>query len=205
MKQNQKIHTSLLVASILAISTLLFLSFRTTKLLPFEYVEWVDNPRNELKQSKIINDITFSAQYLPHEYLALRQLKRARISEVDLKNELENWKELQYFKLQIGADGSEREKINKMFSSKVSYYAFDMQKDIQLVDGTDTLNCGLFHHEQSYGISPFQTFLLAFESNGHTDVQNKSILLNEKIWGFGKINLTVNSAAINKIPELITN
>jgi len=139
-----------------------------TLLPPDDYIKWIKTADNGLFVSKEVGDITYSIQYEPLEYVALRNLKTKSVSKEQLKNETDRLSDLQYYTLKIstskgtdilkyGAEGQYE------FNQRIDYYSFRMQSDLKLVEESDTLPCVLFHFERTYGISPYSCFVLAFE------------------------------------------
>lgn len=178
------------------------------KLLPLEYKAWVENKENGLRVEKTISDFTYTLQYKPLEYVALLELKKQQVSKKELTKTMEEFKGLQYYTFQIEAD-SQDELLKKNLShpndyyARIQYFSFDMQKDLKLIDGKDTLNCELFHFERIYGVGPFARFVIGFPL---TDAANdKTLYYDEKVFGSGKIYLTIQAKNSNQLPEVITN
>lgn len=177
------------------------------KLLPADYVSWVENLQNGLRVEKTIEDFTYTLQYKPLEYIALMELKKNSITTDELKKTTDNYSELQYLTFRISTTGSgellkKKLKNNEEYYHRIQYYSFEMQRDLKLIEGKDTLDCLLFHFERVYGLAPYATFVLGFPKSGNTN--NKTLLYDEKVFGTGKIYLTVQSKNYQKTPSLIT-
>jgi hypothetical protein len=178
------------------------------KLSPVEYAAWVENKENGLKVEKTISDFTYTLQYKPLEYVALLELKKQEVSKAELKNTMEQFSGLQYYTFQISADT--QDELLKMnlsekneYYSRIQYFSFDMQKDLKLIDGKDTLDCALFHFERVYGIAPFARFVIGFPTTNGTN--DKTLFYDEKIFGSGKVYLTIQAKNNNQLPAVITN
>jgi hypothetical protein len=178
------------------------------KLSPAEYMAWVQNKENGLKVEKTIGEFTYSAQYKPLAYVALLELKSDTVSEAVLKQKMEEFSGLQYFTLQISAD-SQQELLKKNLTEtndyygRIQYFSFDMQRDLKLIEGKDTLNCELFHFERVYGLAPYARFVLGFPKTN--DQHDKTLFLDEKVFGSGKVYLTIQAKNNNQLPAVITN
>ncbi|MES2394411.1 MAG: hypothetical protein V4549_00305 [Bacteroidota bacterium] len=176
-------------------------------LLPGDYVSWVEDMQNGLKVEKTIEDFTYTLQYKPLEYLALMELKKDSILTNELEKTIDNYSDLQYYTFRISAPG-EGELLKKKLGStneyyhRIQYYSFEMQKDLKLIDGKDTLDCALFHFERVYGLAPYATFVLGFPPT--ESMNNKTLFYNEKVFGTGKIYLTVQLKNYKKLPLVIT-
>ena len=115
---------------------------------------------------------------------------------------------LQYFTLRIksnrtdnllkfdgAADGGE----------KLDYFAFNMQNDLSLVAGKDTLACVLHHFERTYNIAPYCDFLIAFELpvKNNSQVEDKIFIFEDKLFKLGTIKLKIKKEDLHKVPTLI--
>jgi hypothetical protein len=178
------------------------------KLVPAEFMAWVTNKENGLKVEKTIGEFTYTAQYKPLPYVALLDLQKENVSSTELNKKMEEYSGLQYFTLQISTE-SQQELLKKdltetnEYYSRIQYFSFDMQKDLKLIDGKDTLNCELFHFERVFGLAPYARFVLGFPKTEHKE--DKTLFLDEKIFGSGKIYLTIQAKNNNQLPVVITN
>ncbi len=176
-------------------------------LLPGDYVSWVEDTQNGLKVEKTIEDFTYTLQFKPLEYVALMELKNDSILANELKKTIDNYSDLQYYTFRISAPG-EGEFLKKKLGStdeyyhRIQYYSFEMQNDLKLIDGKDTLDCALFHFERVYGLAPYATFVLGFPPS--ESMNNKTLFYDEKVFGTGKIYLTVQLKNYKKLPSVIT-
>jgi hypothetical protein len=114
-----------------------------------------------------------------------------RISTPNLKSEL----------LKAGISSLEE------YNQRILYCSFQMQNDLKLLDGRDTLNCELFHFERVYNLAPYATFSLGFplgkmECNGK-QINDKTLIYDDKMFGVGRINLTIKGKDIENIPHLL--
>lgn len=189
-----------------------------SQLAPIEYVKWVEDIDNGIKVKKTIGDFTFSVLYKPYEYIVAKELRISSISTETLKKKMNEIDELQYFTFRIEADNANTEllRINlaseNEYNSRIEYFSFNMQKDLKLIDGKDTLDCVLFHFERVYNIAPYATFVLGFplvdskkKKEDKQVLNNKVFIYDDKVFGTGKIYLTIKAENSNNIPQLITN
>ncbi len=172
-----------------------------------DYATWIEDINNGLKVEKTIEDFTYSLQYKPTEYVALLELKKDSVHLSELNKKISEYDGLQYFSFRISTE-SRTELLKKNLAGaneyygRIQYFSFDMQKDLKLIEGKDTLDCVLFHFERVFGLAPYATFVLGFPIvNGEHD---KTLYYNEKVFGAGKIYLTVKSKNIKKLPSVIT-
>lgn len=178
-------------------------------LKPVGYVKWVENVDNGLKAEKIINEVAYTIQYKPSDYIVAMEQKDPMLKEEILKERKEQLKGMQYYTLRI----SPKDKVTEVLSlgttvkdeyyQRMDYVSFDMQNDIFIVENNDTLNCSMYHFVREYGITPNVDLLLGFNENVEIN-SDKEIIFEDKIWGGGIIKFTINKKDIEKIPSIIT-
>lgn len=170
---------------------------------PNDLVDFVVNKDHEYLKSKQIDEIKFSLLRKPKDYIiALKQMKSNET--VNLEND-----DLQYFDLRIEIDHFNMEfmKYNLPnahdYDNRVSYYAFEFQKKIFLIDGKDTLPCVLYHFERTYDITPFGHFTLAFPASKNKDlVCAQTVFFPDEIFHKGIIKFTYLPENLIRVPKL---
>ncbi len=178
-------------------------------LTPGEYVKWVRDEQHGLKKEKTIEDIVFSAQYKPAEYAICTEEKKGKLEDTLVKREKKDLEGMQYFDFKIGLRKGEGELLKYDLSSKeeydkrVNYFSFNMQKDIQLVDGQDTIPCSLFHFERAYDVTPNSVFELGF-APGKNSTGNKTLIYHDNIFRKGIIKLEFENKDLSDVPQLET-
>ncbi len=180
-------------------------------LSPLQFVQWVDSEKNGLLVKKEIGDYEFSLQYRPEEYIVLMEEKNEQISREKINMRKKRLEGLEYYTLRIGSKrntdvlktgvGSEQG-----YYDRLGYFIADMENDISLIEGNDTLACSLYHFERNYGMTPRCTFLLGFEKskekkNGSSD---RTLLFADRALGTGPVYLKIKQSDITNIPELKT-
>lgn len=179
------------------------------KLVPAQYVRWVEDEQNGLKKEKTIDDIIFSAQYKPAQYVVCEEERKDSITGSEVQKKLGELGGMQYYDLKITLKSGQGELLKYNLSSaeqyqdRVNYFSFGMQKDIQLVDGNDTLPCLLYHYERVYDVAPYGTFILGF-APGKNPKANKTLLLFDKGFNKGIVKLYFEEKDIEYVPQLQT-
>ncbi|MBI2968480.1 MAG: hypothetical protein HYY40_11810 [Bacteroidetes bacterium] len=176
---------------------------------PMEYVNWVEDMNNGLKVSKQIGNIRFTLQFKPLEYIILKENGNPDAGKEEIIKEMEQMKDMQYYTFTISADDhlSDILKYNLNdpadYYFRLNYFASEMQDDLALVEGTDTLRCLLFHYERNYGLAPYTNFLLAFEKkeNGE-EIPDRTLIFDDGALNSGIVKITINGAALNRMPKL---
>lgn len=87
--------------------------------------------------------------------------------------------------------------------NKTNYLLSGMQKDLFLLEGTDTLRCRMFHFEGANGVLPYDNCVLAFDKNEDTNKDRTFLYRADKL-GLGWIKMVIKAADINQIPKLKT-
>jgi len=183
------------------------LSISSPELNPPEYVVWCQNKENRLKKQKEMQDIIFTLQYRPAEYVLCMEQKPQTISKNDLQKQLKELEGSEYFDFSIGLSSGQGELLKynvsstNEYTSRLNYFAFDMQRDLKLLDGDDTLSCTLFHFERAYDVAPYSVFLVAFPKTKNT-TSTKTFLYPDKIFGKGMIKFTYTKEDLSQIPKL---
>jgi len=186
-----------------------------------EYVTRVEDAENGIKANKTIGNFTYSVLYKPYEYLALLELKKDSLTQQKIKEKTKEYDGYQYFTFRITSEKQTDEllKVNlkseNEYYARLEYFSFNMQNDIKLIEGTDTLNCVLFHFERIYGLAPYATFILGFpltETEGRIQDEkkemiytDKTILYTDKVFGGGNVYITIKAENLNSVPELVIN
>ncbi len=177
---------------------------------PKAYVAWVQTLENGLKRDKAFEDITFSVQYKPLEYIVCMEERKIRIEDSIIKRKVNELSDMQYFDLKISLNEGSGELLKyklsspQQYSERVNYFAFGLQKDIVLVESNDTLPCALYHFERAYDAIPSSTFLLGFSLDKNKQSESKTIIIYDRTFNKGMIKIAFDKHNLQKIPKLKT-
>ncbi|MGQ0829856.1 MAG: hypothetical protein ACT4ON_15825 [Bacteroidota bacterium] len=176
-----------------------------------DYVAWVQDMENGFKKEKTIDDLTFSVQYKPYEYIVFMEEKKDELPDTLVKRKMEQINDMQYYNLKITLNESAGELLKykltsqQQYQQRVSYFSFDMQNDVQLVNGNDTLPCILYHFERAYDIAPSGTFVLGFPlSKNESQEEEKTLLVYDRTFHKGLIKFTFRKKELRNLPKLKT-
>lgn len=179
------------------------------QLMPRDFVSWVRNRDNNLLQTIKHDKIEFSLQYKPKDYVACLEMKKNSLSAKELSEITSELGEYLYFDFTINILNYNNEFLkynlidDNQYQEKVKYCAFEMKKDIKLINGNDTLSCVLFHFERAFNIVSQGTFLLAFENLKNKN-ERVSFVYFDKLFNSGSIKFDFESGCFTKIPQLKT-
>ncbi|MCU0359447.1 MAG: hypothetical protein MUF75_01820 [Bacteroidia bacterium] len=172
---------------------------------PEDLVSYVEGNSEVYIRSKTVGDVNYLCRLKPIEYILAKEIK----SKEGKKVTKEDIEDLQYFDLRIEIEefGMEFLKYElespEHYKQRVAYSAFEMQKDIYLVDGMDTLPCVMFHFERSFDVTPFGHFSIAFENSGNRRFTEKQIVFTDRLFNNGTIKFLFQSEDFTKAPVLL--
>lgn len=180
-------------------------------LYPSEYVKWVQDEANGLRKEKTIDELLFSVQFKPYDYIICEEEKNDTINKHIRNNKISELNDMEYYDLRITIKDSQGELLKynlsgvAEYNERVNYFAFQMQKDISLIQNGDTIPCGLYHFERAFDTSPSSTILLGFKKiKGRKSTEEKTIVFHDKIFDKGIIKFTFDSKELTNIPKLRT-
>lgn len=188
-------------------------SFARESMIKEEYLEWVRDPENGLYREEEIDGLTFSVFYKPLDYVILQELASSGVAIDSFASYKKQYEGLQYFTLTIKSS-QDADLLKHAITSERNYYqridycSFRMQNDLQLVQGSDTLACKLFHYERTYQVAPYTNFILAFEDNSTPNtslVHDKTLVFHDQAFGRGIVKLKLKANDLNKVPKLVIN
>jgi hypothetical protein len=177
------------------------------KLPPGQYVKWVEDDQNGLKKVKTIDDIIYTAQYKPCQYVVCEEEKKTELADSIVKQRVSELGGMQYINLKIEITDQNGEFLRhgisttEEYNDRINYFSFGMQKDVQLVDAGDTLPCLLFHFERLYNVAPYGTFLLAFPKGKNTD-GDKTLIIYDHVFNTGIVKLFFKGSDLKNTPQL---
>lgn len=181
------------------------------QLPPKAYVKWLQDVDNGIKKEKTIDDITFSLQYKPSEYVICMEEKKDQISDSLLKLKQAELSDMEYYDLTISLAEGQGELLKhnlttvSEYDERIKYFAFDMQQDIKLIEDGDTIPCSLYHFERTYDLAPYSKFLLGFMKGKNSEPKKRTLTFYDKIFNKGFIKFNYTDEDFNNIPKLKTN
>lgn len=170
-----------------------------------EYINWLENVDNGLIKSKVIGDVTYRVVYKTRPYIILKKTDPIEVEKLNMKEEIEKYSDMEYFDFQIEHEQNWDPLKAELASSedyylRLKYYSFDLEKDIVMVEGGDTIPCAFSHFERTYGIVPYINVGLAFPKS---ELQSdKTIIYNDPVFNAGLVKFQIKQKNINNIPDL---
>lgn len=172
-----------------------------------DYIKWVDDQAHGLNQLKQVDEFTFELKYTPLEYVIAQRYPQSCQDKKLYTQKLNEIKGLQYYELSIDskkgdlieAYAASQEEINQ----RLYYFSFGFQNDITLQEGKKEQPCVLFHFVRSYDLKNQRKFLLGFQMSDSLSMSDKTIGIDSDYLALGKINITIKSDDLKKLPELL--
>lgn len=169
---------------------------------PSEYIRWMENPANGVKQIRRIGNLEFSLQYKSPEYIMFKE--RGVVTGKPSPDVLEAVGEMEYYTLSISRlNGTDPLKAicksEEEYVETFNYYSFNIQKDLLQVTGQDTSECRLAICERTYGIGSRLTLVLGFPPSDLN--QDHQIIFYDRYQGAGKVYFLLPGAALSSIPK----
>ncbi len=191
-----------------AVSILCIQACKPPDLGPGEYLKWVEMPAHGLVKEKKIGGINFQAQYKPYEYVVLKESGLNPVTPEGMKAQLNQMGDLTYFTLRMQTtDGSDPLKYQvtskEAYYARIKYLSFDVQNDVKLVSGKDTLKCVIAAYDRSYGLKPEITVMTGFLLKQKKSMDDFQFIFNDKIFNSGPVMLSFESSALSKLPNLM--
>lgn len=176
-----------------------------TKMLPIDYVGWVENDANGLKVSVHDGIYMYELQYQPIEYLILQEVRSTQISSKELKAACQKRDGLLYFTLKMQTEEGKGILSDKDldFEHKSSYLLSGLQNDMLLVAGLDSLHCVMCHLETANNLVPYDQCVLAFEKPKSKN-ENLVFIFKTDKYKEGFLKIIVEREDIKKTPKLKT-
>lgn len=199
-----------IVALFIFLLLLLFVSSHQRS-LPYEkLLEFVNDPRNNLQQSKSVNTITIKLTMYPSDLLVLQEIQvKDSITKQERTEIFERYNSQFYFILSFSQQGSEiLGSIGNRFWFKnmVNQLSFGMGESISLAtEKLDTLVLLDFNSPRYYGMSPSTDILLAYTKP--KDHKYEFLEFSIKEFGLltGDVKFRFNKKDIKKLPRLRKN
>jgi hypothetical protein len=174
------------------------------------YGSYINNSANGLIQTSICGDITFTSEFKPAEYLAISEIKKhnLEVNDVNYNKALEEKVNTKTFFLKIKSklqsdflkDGL---KNKDDYYLRLNYYNSEINADISLIQGTDTINCLYSYFQRNFNIGSESTIIIGFEDK-HSNKTNEDLrlIVNERALGCGMLDFRIKNEDILKIPQV---
>lgn len=168
----------------------------TRELKPDEYIRWIENSDNDLKQKSTTAAASYTIQYEPTIYKALKAMDADKLKAMKLNKKKQQFSSLHHFLLQVQPN-SEAMKNREL----TEYLAYDFVDKLRFIRGADTLDRTVMYHlETPAGIRPFYNILLAYPKK--QSQEDLTILIQPGRLDSQPVRFTFSRKVLQQVPQL---
>lgn len=184
-------------------------------LSPSEYVRYVRDPDNGfIERQGHPSGAYVEVLYQPPEYIAVTQQRGKSLVSTEIKNEIDQNSTFYHLFLSIGSDSGvpindilkNAGGVNQSFADKKQQMLYGAQNSFSLLVGSDSIPCVFYHAQLSGNIDNAYHFVLAFEADSSSMIQNKNkdftLVYNDSIWFQKRFDFTFDRTKIDQSPKL---
>ena len=178
------------------------------KLTVQEFISWCSDKNNKLNKSKDIADIQFGLSYMPAESMAVLELRTEEYDYPKFIEACNHYADMTYFNFKIEVINGSGELLKyklespSQYEGRVKYISFEMQKDIYLVQGKDTLLPGLFQFERIFEVAPYSTVMFSFDNKKFNRNNEFTIVYNDKLFEKGFVKFNYKNKQLINVPNI---
>jgi hypothetical protein len=172
-----------------------------------EYLTWTKEEASKyLEINQMINEFKISMQYHPAEQLALKELGANEANKTKYQQLIKEKSTVDYFTLKIEIPGSQQEILkyktsdNSDYESRLNYMAYELQKDIVIVKGKDSIEPVLYHFERLFDTAPYCQFLLAFPKDSSN--ADRHLIYDDHVFSLGTFKFYFRKELFVKLPKI---
>ena len=173
-----------------------------------EFMGWCADKNNKLSKEKDIEDMRFKLSYLPPEAMAFLELRTEKYDLSKFQKTSKDFSEMSYFNFRIEViDGTGELLKYKMqspsqYDARIKYASFEMQNDLYLVQGQDTLLPGLFQFERIFEVAPYATMMFAFDNKKFDKTSEFTIVYNDRLFEKGFVKFNYKNKQLINLPNI---
>lgn len=178
---------------------------------PREYQTYITDPANGLTVHFSDNQTKMELTYLPFEWQAFESsIADGKVDQAQYeKFKTENSGRLVYsLKVHFPEQQSLEDYLASHYENyqdAMLYVEYEMKNDFKLsiAASTDSLEAMAVHYQPSFGLKPYEEFLILFDSNDE-DIETKSLHLtfHDQIFIKNDIKLIMDTDQIQNLPNL---
>ncbi len=173
-----------------------------------DYLRWVENAENGMVKETSLGGFDFRLQHKPLEYIALQEERTLKPTTGLIRKFRTERGGLYYFNFRIASKTGQPiletgKNSKKEYHRRNDYFTSEMQHDLFLVAGKDTISCTLYHFEHNHGLAPYNNMVVAFAKNSE-ETQDLQFVYADKVLGVGPVKITLKKSAFDHLPKLMT-
>jgi len=180
-----------------------------------EYKAWFNDEKNGFVKEKYVKGLKIRVQYKPVDLMIVNELRAATaISEKELDSIKKEYGNSLYFMMEAGYDEREKEQGNDIikenntdyasYTEKVKILSFNLQNNVWLVSGKDTVHSTLYHYERGYELGKKEAYLFAFPNTLKFNNSHVIFVFYDELFNTGINNFQFDTNKKN-LPQLPLN
>lgn len=198
---------TLCIQLLLSVVTICASSCEDEMLSPKQYIKWVEEKNHGFMQVQETPEYRYSLLYKPKPYLVLKSQPDAGKNQASFIAAEKTFEDLNYvslwFETPNSGDPVQQGKAEKeVLEQRIHYCSFDIQQDLVLLEGSDTLRCVFAHWERLGSITSRQHFILAFEKSRHDPNADKLFVFKNHLQEEDIVQFHIRKEVLKKIPSL---
>jgi hypothetical protein len=173
------------------------------KLNQSDYLQYINSEESGLVQKKTFNNVTYKVKlHLPEMISATAD---ENITKAKFESNMKYYNNKVNFIFIMEDNGSTKVK-NAMFDKEkygamLSYANTELKNDFKLLNGNDTLYCGLVHLEPANSIQPVIRMTLGFSGIDSVG-RSLTLIYNDNIFSNGPLKFYYSKETLNNLPEI---
>lgn len=173
-----------------------------------EFLRWCADENNRLSRSKDISEIRYKLSYLPAEAMAFLDLRTEHYDLAKFRKVGEGYGEMTYFNFRLEVIDGNGELLKyklqspEQYDARIKYMSFEIQNDLCLVQGNDTLLPGLFQFERIFEVAPYTTVMFAFDNKKFNPKEEFTVIYNDKLFENGYVKFNYRDKQLFNLPNI---
>ncbi len=169
-------------------------------------IEYSQEHRTSLEQAYEGKELRSTLKYLPPDMVAYRDYELLGDEKVSFEDYKKGYQSTAQFELRLYdkniAGIQERIKEHESNEFIAKYYNYQMQGDLKLVQGGDTLDCVNYHPVQLGGSTNHLLFLCDFDLDLSKTKGDISVLYFDRIFGQEIMSHRFETQVLNQVPTI---
>ncbi|HYG50802.1 MAG TPA: hypothetical protein VD905_07855 [Flavobacteriales bacterium] len=182
-------------------------SFKPSKYTTQELAGYIMDEENGFFMTKTLQDLEYEVAFMPACEMALREMSSEPQTPENYARHVKEQEGSLCFRLKINTHGgihpvkyNVTEKDEAYMRKK--YIDFDMNKDVYLLQGNDTIDCSLHHHYMN-DIDPTMQVMFLFDESKLKKDKPVVFCMDDKIFGNSVLMFEFNNEVISFNPEIV--
>lgn len=176
-------------------------------LVPAEYIAWVDDRSNGMIQEREENGLLIEVKYKPVDYMILQVMGGEYTNKAEYDSLKKKFEGFSYYNMRLSSKEQKTSFIKAVSNNDEDvfrlkeYFYFHFNDNIYLEVGDKRIPCSLYHFEDTYELSKYETVVLGFKDEDAKDIERR-LVIDSDVLRTGIIKFTFSNKVLNKIPDV---